>query len=78
MYFLDEAFRRQVLRQFSILNYKLDQLSDELTRRMKVQEPEETQDKMLDTFGFPLKSIQELQQLEELIIDKNKAEQLVS
>lgn len=76
---LDDGFKRQVLRQLSIITIKLDQLSEDYKhyQHNNVQSEAEVVDSIFTMFNFPLQE-DELGKFEEYISITEHAKQFVS
>ncbi|XP_044765613.1 uncharacterized protein LOC123321893 isoform X2 [Coccinella septempunctata] len=75
--FAEETFRRQVLRQFSTINFKVDQLTEDVERLLRndrdKNDNETIEESIFDKFDFPIKNIDELQKFEKYLeIGENK------
>ncbi|XP_045460417.1 uncharacterized protein LOC123686008 isoform X2 [Harmonia axyridis] len=77
-YLKDEQFKRQVLRNLSILNFKLDQLADDIGR-LALKENTVTTNlppSVFSKFNFPLATEEELHNFESHLADREKYQQV--
>ncbi|XP_029677165.1 uncharacterized protein LOC115243974 isoform X1 [Formica exsecta] len=76
----DEAYKRQVLRMLSILNYKMDQIAEDLNN-LKINNIMEKEvpvmESLFEKFNFPLNSMEELHNLEIYLENDEKRKEVV-
>ncbi|XP_029176577.1 uncharacterized protein LOC114944698 isoform X1 [Nylanderia fulva] len=76
----DEAYKRQVLRMLSILNYKMDQVTEDLNifKMNNIVEKEvPIKESLFEQFNFPLSSMEELHNLEIYLENEEKKKEAV-
>ncbi|XP_050452091.1 uncharacterized protein LOC126851796 [Cataglyphis hispanica] len=79
--FKDEAYKRQVLRMLSILNYKMDQMAEDLNnlKMHNIMEKEvPTMESLFEKFELLLKSMEELHNLEIYLENDEKKKEVVT
>lgn len=75
----DDQFKRQVLKNLSILNFKLDQIMDDISRLNVAQKvPEDLPESIFKKLNYPLSSKEKLHKLENFIENQQNNENCVS
>lgn len=84
-YFVSDAnFKKQVLRQLQIINIRQQQMSEDVSMLLMKANSEKNEpivsneDSIFKTYNFPLKTVPELEELEEFLIQDENFNTFVS